>query len=496
MSELLLKNAVIASPGGAKRAEAPAVDVLISGGVVVALTASGEQLDRAAEVVDLEGRWLIPGLWDHHVHFTQWVIRRQRIDLTRTSSAAEVLELAREAVQKAPAGKTVVGFGFRDGLWPEPARLSDLDAVTGDHPVALIAGDLHCMWLNTAAQQLVGVHTDDTGILREAESFAVMDRFGDPADLTPQDYQDAAQAAAARGTVGVVEFENADNASLWPKRVAQGVNQLRVEAAVWPDYLAQTVKSGLRTGDLLEESGLVRLGPLKVISDGSLNTRTAWCWESYAGLDPTHPHACGGPTVPPQQVRELMRTAQGAGIAAAIHAIGDRANTEILTIFEQLAMHGSIEHAQLLRWEDVERFARLGVTASVQPEHAMDDRDVAEAYWPGRTARNFPLRSLVEAGVTLRFGSDAPVAPLDPWMAIAAAVSRSRDGRDPWHPEQRIAVGTALAASTGGPAEVRVGAPADLAVLDRDPYHCTGDQLRNMPVAATLLGGRFTHYAL
>lgn len=495
MSDLLLKDAVIASPGAAAGTEA-AVDVLVSGGVVVAISDPGQQPSSAAEVVDLAGRWLIPGLWDHHVHFTQWVIRRQRIDLTHTGSAAEVLGLARQAVQQAPAGRTVVGFGFRDGLWPRPARLSELDAATGDHPVALIAGDLHCMWLNSAAQQLVGVRTDETGILREAESFAVMDRFGDPADLTLQDYQDAALAAAARGTVGVVDFENADNTALWPYRVAQGVNQLRVKAAVWPDYLAQTVNAGLRTGQQLDDSGLVRVGPLKVISDGSLNTRTAWCWEPYSGLDSSLPDACGGPTVPPQQVRELMRTARDAGIDAAIHAIGDRANTEILDIFEELSMRGSIEHAQLLRWEDVERFARLGVTASVQPEHAMDDRDVAETYWPGRTDRSFPLRSLEEAGVALRFGSDAPVAPMDPWMAVAAAVSRSRDGRDPWHPEQRIAVAAALAASSGGRTEVSVGAPADLAVLERNPYLSTGDQLRSMPVAATLLAGRFTHRAL
>ena len=124
----------------------------------------------------------------------------------------------------------------------------------------------------------------------------------------------------------------------------------------------------------------------------------------------------------------------------------------------------------------------------------MDDRDVADRYWAGRTDRAFMLASLEAVGVELALGSDAPVAPLDPWIAISAAVGRTRDGREPWHPEQAIEARAALAASTGGRgAEVVVGSPADIAVVELDPLAASVDDLRAMPVAATLLGGRFTH---
>src|SRR5690606_8588499 len=155
---------------------------------------------------------------------------------------------------------------------------------------------------------------------------------------------------------------------------------------------------------------------------------------------------------------------------------------------------GRVEHAQLLADRDILRFAELGVEISVQPEHLLDDRDVADRYWPGRTGRAYAFRSLLDSGARLRFGSDAPVAPLDPWVSMAAAVSRTRGGRVPWHPEQRITVGEALAASTR--TTVAVGQPADLVVTDADPFAVDPDALRTMPVAATLLGGRFTHSEL
>lgn len=124
----------------------------------------------------------------------------------------------------------------------------------------------------------------------------------------------------------------------------------------------------------------------------------------------------------------------------------------------------------------------------------MDDRDVADRHWAGRTARAFAFGSLHRSGATLRLGSDAPVAPLDPWISLAAATARSRGDRDAWHPEQRLPLGVALAASVR--TSLEVGQPADLVISDRDPYASDRDQLRSMPVAATLLGGRFTHRAL
>jgi predicted amidohydrolase YtcJ len=135
----------------------------------------------------------------------------------------------------------------------------------------------------------------------------------------------------------------------------------------------------------------------------------------------------------------------------------------------------------------------MGVRASVQPEHAMDDRDVADHYWAGRTGRAFAYRALWEAGAELALGSDAPVAPLDPWVTISAAVSRSRDGREPWHPEQALPIEVALAASANRVTELAVGGPADLVVTELNPVEATGEQLRAMPVFATMVAGEWSY---
>lgn len=477
-------------------------DVLLDRGVIEAVVPAGAAIHHGAVVTDVGGRFVMPGLWDHHVHFAQWTVQRRRLDLSGTASAADCLERVRRAVETARTSgssdpSAIVGYGFQDGTWPDAPSLGALDEVAPQVPVVLVSKDLHCGWLNTAAARQLSLAPDEsTGLVREGEWFGALDRLQPPSDLSVEDYREAAQAAARRGVVGIVEFENTDNLRLWPERVEQGVDSLRVEVSVWPQRLEDAIAKGVKTGDPLDVRGLVTMGPLKVVADGSLNTRTAWCWDPYPGMNRAHAHACGMQAVPLDMLRALMARAKEAGIAAAIHAIGDRANTGVLDAFEELGIPGSVEHAQLVREADFARFGALGLVASVQPEHAMDDRDVADLHWPGRTGRAFAVASLQRAGATLRLGSDAPVSPLDPWIAISAAVSRSRDGRRPWHPEQRISVESALAAGTRGRVGVVPGEPADLVVAERDPLMCSAEELRTMPVAATLLAGRFTWSAL
>lgn len=492
---LLLTNA--RRTGGAGQADSGrSVDLLIQGGVIREVRPAGEfGRTHGAVTCDAGGRTVLPGLWDHHVHFTQWVIQQQRIDVSAGASAAEVLTQVAAAAARSTE-KRLTGFGFRDGLWPDVPTLTALDTATGALPTVLVSADLHCVWVNTAAQRDLGVCSDASGLLRETEAFEVLERLESAAELTTGDYRRAAATAAARGVVGVVDFENDDNAALWPQRVSAGVDSLRVEIAAWPDKLEGVITRGLKTGDVLDPQHLITMGPLKVIVDGSLNTRTAWCWDPYPGLGAGDRHRCGVEAVPVEELSQLLERAKETGISAAVHAIGDRANTEVLDAFAALGMTGRVEHAQLLREADVPRFAELGLEASVQPEHAMDDRDVAEAFWQGRTHRSFMLRSLHESGAVLRLGSDAPVSPLDPWIQMAAAVTRSRDGREPWHPEQAITVGTALGASTRGGISLQQGDSADLVLTEEDPLSIPGEQLREMPVAATILGGRFTHSSL
>ncbi|GAB6900604.1 amidohydrolase [Kineosporia succinea] len=452
---------------------------------------AGSVTGTGTEVIDLDGRWLAPGLWDNHVHFTQWVRARQRIDLSATTSPDEVLAVvAAELAARPDDGTAVVGYGFRDGLWPYPPTLAALDALAPHRPVILVSGDLHCGWINTRAAASVGMVPDEFGLVREAEWMQGQSRLGAETQPLLEHFATAAEDAARRGVVGIVDFEATENVAEWPARVAAGIRSLRVEASIWPDRLAAAVAGGLRTGAVLDPDGLITVGRLKVVVDGSLNTRTALCHEPYPGLDPASPHACGVQSFSPAELRDLLETAYGNGITAAVHAIGDRANELVLDEYERLGVTGTVEHAQLVAATDFERFGRLGLVASVQPEHAMDDRDVADRFWKGRTERTFAFRSLIDAGAALALGSDAPVAPLDPWIAIAAAVGRDRDGREAWHPEQRIPFSVALDASTRS--RIAVGEPADLIVLDEDPSSLDSSALRGLPVAATLLGGRWT----
>ena len=473
-------------------------DVLLRDGTIAAIGEPGGLDAAVAPRTELDGRFLSPGFWDEHTHFTQVVIQRRRLDLAGARSAAETLDLVRRelASGERAAGEVLVGYGFRDGTWPDAPTKAGIDALASPVPVVLISGDLHCAWLDAGARARLGIDTDDSGLARESAWIHASKNLGEAAVLTPDAFRDAQLAAARRGVVGIVDFEIADNLAEWPARVAGGADLLRVDAAVWPDRLDAAIASGVRTGDALDERGLVRMGRLKVVVDGSLNTRTALCWDPYPGLDPADPHSYGVSSVSVDELRDLLVRARAAGIEAAVHAIGDRANADVLDVFAELGMRGVVEHAQLVAERDFARFAELGVVASVQPEHAMDDRDVADRYWHGRTGRAFAYGSLHAAGATLRLGSDAPVATLDPFVGLAAATTRARDGREPWHPEQVLPFDVAFAASTRGRSGIASGDVADLAILDADPAAATGEELRDLPVAATLVGGRFTHRAL
>ncbi|AEG43002.1 amidohydrolase [Isoptericola variabilis] len=513
VTALLLANARLAG-----RADtAGLVDVLLDDGRVAAVVPAGSPAPastarRAPERVDLDGRTVVPGLWDAHVHLTQWALVRRRLDVSAATSPAHAAALVRARLDSGPVprtavGQPLVGYGFRWATWSEEPTAAILDEQVGDVPVVLLSGDLHSAWASTAGLRFLGIDDHPTGLLREEEWMPASPRIVTVSDEVADELAvEAAQAAAARGVVGVVDFEVADNLAAWRRRLARGWDGLRVRAGVWEQYLDATLAEGLRDGDpLAPGQDLVTQGPLKVISDGSLNTRTAYCFDAYAGTQQDEAH--GILNVDTGHLVPLMRRAHEAGLRCAIHAIGDRANALALDAFEASGARGSVEHAQLLRPDDVARFAALGVTASVQPEHAMDDRDLTEQLWPGRSGRAFPLAELRAAGVRMTFGSDAPVAPLDPWVAIASGVTRSRDGREPWHPEHRLDVRTALEASVDGRSlGLDVGAPADLAVLDADPLALADERagdvvglsarLRELPVAGTLLAGRWTHRAL
>ena len=469
------------------------VDVAIVDGRIEAVGRALE-VRPGVEDLDLAERWLMPGLWDAHVNFTQWARHRARVDLSGSSSAAEA---AARLVAGAGAGRVIVGVGFQDALWPDAPAASVLDdalsrvGLSGAAAVA-ISHDLHSVWLNSAAAVAVGAPR--AGLLREAEAFDVQIALGELAALDPAADEAAVRAAvaaaSARGVVGIRDLEMADNPAVWPARVATGIDGLRVVACVYQQHLDAADARGWESGAIVPgTNGLVTMGSLKIISDGSLNTRTALTHEPY-GTEASVGHAAHSP----EQLTSLLAAAKERGLEVALHAIGDLAVTQALDAFEATGARGTIEHAQLVRDEDVVRFARLGIAASVQPQHAIDDRDVADAVWPDRAARAFAYRSLHEAGATLLLGSDAPVAPLDPWVTLAAAVHRSDDGREPWHPEQEIPLEVAIAASVRS--VIAPGAAGDVIAVEDDPLAIAPRDLRAMTAALTLVGGRVTHTAL
>lgn len=467
------------------------VDVHLRGGVIADIAPAGA-LARRGPVVDAGGAWVVPGLWDHHVHTVQWALAAQREPLGGAVTAREAAALMGRA-RVLDDGRRV-GSGFRDALWPDEPTLEMLDAVTGEVPTYLINADVHSVWLNTAAFRREGFHPAVDGMLREEPAFEISRRLNaaDPA-ASDRLVADALQAAAGRGIVGVVDLDMAWNAEAWVRRTGAGFDTTRIRFGVYPPQLERALAEGLRTGDAIDAAGLVEVGSLKIITDGSLGTRTAATSQAYPG----DPHNHGLLTVAPEELVALMTQATGGGLSCAVHAIGDVANSRALDAFAASGATGTIEHAQLVAHADIPRFARLGVGASVQPEHAIDDRDLTDSIWADQTALPYPLRSLADAGANLLFGSDAPVSPLDPWAAMAAAVHRTRDGRPAWRPEQSLDAGTVLAASTGGGSHTRAtlmpGDVADLAVIDRDPLAADESALRATKVHATLLAGRLTH---
>ena len=501
----LIRNARLVPVAGVRAPTDEPLDLRIVDGVV---TEVAEHLapHLEDEVFDAAGRWAAPGLWDHHVHMAQWADVASRLDMSGTHAPEEVVaRVARHIDTLDPRDETVVsGFGHRTGTWTRLPTVSELDAVSGMHPVVLISGDAHHGWLNSAALSLLGVPPRHT-TLDENDWFPVFGRLGDlpGAGLAHKlALREVVRDAAARGVVGVTDLEFGGAHLDWQERFAQGVDSLRVRAATYAEGLDGVIASGLRTGDVLDETfGLAQMGPLKIISDGSLNTRTAYCCAEYPGSELLeYPH--GRLNNSPEELLELFATAHRHGLQVALHAIGDAAMTLGLDAFSATGARGTVEHAQLVDLVDLPRMAELGVRASVQPAHLLDDRDVTERCWPERAHRCFVYRSMLSAGVDLVFGSDAPVAPLDPWLAMSAAVHRTADARAPWHPEQALTAAESLAASTDGQPTLRAGSRGDVVLLDHDPlapYDDTaevGAHLREVVVAATFVAGHPTHLAL
>jgi predicted amidohydrolase YtcJ len=460
------------------------------------------------ERVDLGGRCVVPGLNDAHVHFPTWAVARSEVRLEGTGSVEEVVSRVRDALGSVREGGWLRGRGWRSGEWAEQPTKEALDEVAGDLPVALLAHDSHSLWLNSAALapangdlEVAGgvVERDEqgepTGVLREEACWRFRDRH---IEIAPGEYLEAMReglrVAAARGVTAVHDKDGWIGAlSFW-----QELDDLtlRVWQSLPADHVDRLAELGLRGG---LGSSMLRAGYLKAFMDGTLGSRTARLLDG-SGVEITSR----------DELADIVRRAAAAGWPVAVHAIGDLANREALDAFEEtreawapLGLRQRIEHAQLLAPEDVGRFAELGVAASVQFSHAPSDRDLAERFWPGKTDGAYTYRSLWDSGAVVANGSDAPIEELDPLAGIAAGVLRTVDDRPAWHPEQALGIEEALVATCVTPAwlaydehrrgKLVPGYFADLVVLDGDPVTIPPEELPEVRVVATMVGGRWTH---
>jgi predicted amidohydrolase YtcJ len=461
---------------------------LVAGGVDVR---EGESDRVGHERIDLDGRCVLPGFCDSHLHFLSWALARQALDLTGCGSLAETLGRVASA---SPGEGWLHGRGWRDAAWPDgPPSAAALDGVTGERPAALWAHDGHTLWVNSAAAGAVGM-TAPGGVLHEREAWA-FPLPEPPPNAASRAVREAMAEANARGVVAVHDLQDGGGRGIWQRLDADRRLTLRVAMGVPVAELASARALELRSGF---GSELLRVGPVKAFMDGTLGSRTAWMLDGSGDVLTTR-----------DELEEIVCEAAAGGLGIAVHAIGDGANRAALDAFENTRVawedalvRPRIEHAQCVDDADLPRFAALGVIASMQPSHAPSDRDNADRLWGPRAACAYRTGDLLESGAHLVFGSDAPVEPLEPLAGIHAAVHRTADDREPWHPEQQIPVADAILGFTAAGAyatgeERRRGLllpdyAADLVVLDTDII-AHPDRISSARVEATMLSGRWVH---
>ena len=480
----------------------------VAGGVGVHETALA-----SPEVVNLGGRCVLPAFTDSHVHFPTWSLAQTQVKLDGCASLDEAL--ARVGAAAVSPGRWLRGYGWRDGDWnprTEPTK-EVLDTVTGETPTIMISKDYHSVWLNSAALAAAGgdleveggvVERDaggePTGILREESAWRFRDRYV----LTTEDeWVEATRAgiklANSRGVGAVHDKDGWLGApGIFQRLRDEGNLSLRVWGSIPHEALDAAGALSLHSGF---GDDYLRIGYLKCFMDGTLGSQTALLTDG-TGVEITSR----------EELEEIIRRGAERGWPIGVHAIGDQANRNALDAFEATrdawepkGLRQRIEHAQCLTAEDLPRFAALGIACSVQFSHAPSDRDLAERLWPERLAGTYAFRSLLDSGAVVANGSDAPVEELDPLAGIAAGVLRTIDERPAWRPEEALTVEQALHATCVAPAwlarderrrgRLVPGMLADVVVLDRDPLAIEPEELRDVQVVATMVGGRWVHNA-
>jgi predicted amidohydrolase YtcJ len=502
--------------------------LLVDRGEIVAV-GGDELLDTRAEKFDLRGRIVLPGLTDAHIHLQYYSLGLQKIDC-ETATLAECLRRVAERAQTTQPGAWILGHGWNQNEWADFKATGgfpnarDLDAITPNHPVYLTAKSLHAAWANTAALKLAGINTSTpnpengsiqrdergqaTGILLETAMDLVSAKIPQPGFGAVMDAIRAAQPILWKmGLTGVHDFDRRFCFMALQELHKRGELKLRITKNIPVDDLEHAAEVGLRSGF---GDDWLRIGMVKAFMDGALGPHTAAMFAPYLN----EPENRGILNMDGEQLFDIARRAADAGLGMTVHAIGDRANHEVLDAYEQLrgyerahglpALRHRIEHVQVLHPDDTARLAQLNVIASMQPIHATSDMYAAERFWGAeRVPYAYAWRTQLNHGATLAFGSDAPVESPNPFWGLHAAVTRRRPDGSPqpegWVPAQRLSRREAVEAYTLGPAfaaglesrsgKLASGHLADLIVLDDDPFLCDEDTLHSMKPCATMIGG-------
>jgi predicted amidohydrolase YtcJ len=530
MVDLALINAKVWT-GDPGRPWAEAVAVRGDKIFAVGTTAEIRKLaSSAANIVDLGGALVLPGFIDSHTHFLAGGFALKSIQLRAARSREGFVALIAAKARELGKGRWVVNgdWDHQEFSPPELPRKDWIDAVTPDNPVCVNRLDGHMVLANSAALKLAGVTKDTpvppggeivkdpatgelTGILKDMAMDLVYAKIPEPSFAEKLEAAEASlRHAAENGVTSVHEMADAASFEVFEELARRSGLTARIHV-----YIPITEIDTLARLKLKSPFGspYLKLAGLKGFVDGSLGSATAYFFEPYTD-DLGTSGLLHGQMFPEGIMEKRIMEADRAGLQLAIHAIGDRANSLLLDMYERaVAANGPrdrrwrIEHAQHLRPADIVRFGRLGLVAAVQPYHLVDDGRWAEGkIGPERARTTYAFRSLREAGATLAFGSDWTVAPLSPILGIYAAVTRRPlDGKKPggWVPEEKISVEEAVRAYTanGAYAEfaeaakgtIQAGKLADMVVLDRDIFTIPPEDIAGVKVALTVFDGKIVH---
>ncbi len=550
-----LSLAAMSASAGAAAATAPAADLIVRHAKVWTVNASqpeaqgvavlngrivavGSDADVLAwrgphtRVVDAAGKRLLPGFNDAHVHFADGGASLAAVQLNDAGSLAEFVKRIGEYAALQPKGGWIRAGDWDETKW-SPAALptrQDIDAATPDNPVALDRYDGHMILANSRALALAGItastpnppggvivrdrNGEPTGALADA-AVTLMEKVipAPTAEQRRRAIEGALREAASHGVTSVQDMaEDYGNLQVYAQLLREGKLTVRLYGA--PPIAKFDDQARLGIGHAFGGPSL-RIGALKMFADGSLGSRTAYFFEPFLDT-PDIRGILSADMLPIGRTRERLMRADAAGLQVCTHAIGDAAISTILDLYDDVATdHGvrdrrwRIEHAQHMAARDFERFAKLKVIASVQPYQAIDDGRWAEArIGHDRASRTYAFKTFLDHGVRLAFGTDWPVAPLDPMLTLYAATTRATlDGKHPdgWFPEQKITIQQAIAAYTVESAyaefqerdkgSIEPGKLADMVLLSDDVLAIAPAAIRNVHVLATWVGGEEVFHA-